>query len=419
MPRGDRKRIAALASLITSFVLGGAAASATPPVDLTKVLPPPAPASSSLATTDEFGLTAPTATPLERAILAVLDDFNRPDGPIGSNWTVHNGSCNVSSNAAVCSGQGRATFNGASGSGDTAEMDVATNGTSLQYAALLLNYGAGITNVFLKVQQQNGSGRFEYAACYTGNNGPPFGLSFFDLSSPFSTAHMRATRVGTTVTLEFTNIDGGAQPNQTYVCNGAPPPEGTGIGIGGYAGVARMDNFAGGGGGADVSGTKTVAGTFQPGGTITYTVVLTNTGPAAQGDNPGDEFTDTLPPQLTATGATATSGTASLVGNVVSWNGALAAGGSVTITISATINASVPVDTRVSNQGTINYDGAGSGSNGSTRLTDDPAVEGSADPTVFAVLQPPEPIPVLGGGGLALLALLLGAAAVLTVRRFW
>jgi hypothetical protein len=42
----------------------------------------------------------------------------------------------------------------------------------------------------------------------------------------------------------FTNIDDGAQPGQTYVCSGAPPSEGSGVGIVGYVGIARLDNFS-------------------------------------------------------------------------------------------------------------------------------------------------------------------------------
>lgn len=380
------------------------------PVDLTKTLPYSTPAS------------IPTGGPVPNGgsgIQAILDDFNRADGPIGANWTVHDGSCNVSNNAAVCAGFGRATFISAPGTGDTAEMDVANNGTSLQFAALLLNYGAGSSNLFLKVQNQSGVDHFDRAACYTGNNGSGFGLGFFSLSSPFSTAHMKATRSGTTVTIEFTNIDGGAQSDQTYVCTDAPAAEGTGVGIGGYTGLARMDNFAVGGSEqqpADVSGAKTVSsGPYRPGGSVTYTIVLTNAGPGSQGDNAGDEFVDTLPAQLTATGASASSGTVSRVGNVVTWNGTIGAGGSVTISVSATIN-SVPGGTVVSNQGTIYYDGAGSGSNGSTRLTDDPGVPGTENPTVFAVTVA-EPIPSLGLGGLAALILVLGWVAVLLLRR--
>ena len=66
------------------------------------------------------------------------------------------------------------------------------------------------------------------------------------------------------------------------------------------------------------------------GGTVTYTVTLTNTGPGAQGDNPGNEFTDVLPAHLALVSATATSGTAvANVGtNTVTWNGSIPAGGS-------------------------------------------------------------------------------------------
>ena len=56
---------------------------------------------------------------------------------------------------------------------------------------------------------------------------------------------MSATHIGSSVTLEFTNVDGGAWPNQTYVCNGAPAPEGTGIGIAGWNGTGWLDNFGG------------------------------------------------------------------------------------------------------------------------------------------------------------------------------
>ena len=69
-----------------------------------------------------------------------------------------------------------------------------------------------------------------------------------------------------------------------------------------------------------------MTGTFQVGGTVTYTVVLTNNGTGNQADNAGNEFTDVLPAGLTLVSATATSGTAvATVGtNTVTWNGSLA-----------------------------------------------------------------------------------------------
>ncbi|MBK9608128.1 MAG: hypothetical protein IPO58_17450 [Betaproteobacteria bacterium] len=86
-------------------------------------------------------------------------------------------------------------------------------------------------------------------------------------------------------------------------------------------------------------------------------MTLTNTGTANQADNAGNEFTDVLPAGLTLAGATASSGTAlATVGtNTVTWNGSLAPlGGSVVITITATINAGT-LGTTISNQGTVAY----------------------------------------------------------------
>ncbi len=138
---------------------------------------------------------------------------------------------------------------------------------------------------------------------------------------------------------------------------------------------------------AAVASTKTVAGTtYSVGSTVTYTVTLNNSATTAQLDNPGAEFTDVLPSGLTLVSATATSGTAvATVGtNTVTWNGSIAASGSVTITITATVNAGTQ-GTTISNQGTVSFDADGNGTNESTKLTDDPAVTGAANPTSFVV----------------------------------
>jgi uncharacterized repeat protein (TIGR01451 family) len=130
--------------------------------------------------------------------------------------------------------------------------------------------------------------------------------------------------------------------------------------------------------------TKTVSGTFVQGTNVTYTVVLTNNTGITQGDNPGNEFTDVLPAQLTLVSANATSGSATTAANTVNWNGALANGASVTITITATIgNTASGV---IANQGTVSYDSNGDGTNDSSVQTDDPGVAGAANPTTFTVV---------------------------------
>ena len=172
--------------------------------------------------------------------------------------------------------------------------------------------------------------------------------------------------------------------------------------------------------GANVSGTKTAAGTFAVGGTITYTITLTNSGTGAQGDNPGNELTDVLPSTLTLVSATATSGAAvATVGtNTVTWNGAIPAAGTVTITITATVKPSA-AGTTVSNQGTISYDSDGNGTNDATRQTDDPTAAGAADPTSVQIAggPAPAPIPTLSVAGLLLLGLALGGLAFAILRR--
>lgn len=166
---------------------------------------------------------------------------------------------------------------------------------------------------------------------------------------------------------------------------------------------------------SDMTGTKEVTGNFVEGGTVTYVVVLTNNAATAQFDNPGDEFVDVLPSELTLVAAMADSGTVATAGNTVTWNGSIPGGAMVTITIEAVINHGVGGQV-ISNQGGILYDADGDGTNESTRLTDDPAVGGAEDPTDFRVLTALE-IPTLSQVGLAVMALLLFVAGLRTMRK--
>ncbi|HEV8578166.1 MAG TPA: DUF11 domain-containing protein [Thermoanaerobaculia bacterium] len=169
-----------------------------------------------------------------------------------------------------------------------------------------------------------------------------------------------------------------------------------------------------------ISATKAVNGSFTPGGSVTYTVVLTNLGPGSQGDNPGSEFVDVLPAELILVSATATSGTATatVATNTVTWDGSLAAGGgSVTITINATIDPGVAVGTTISNQGRVFFDFEGDGINESSTVTDDPSTP-TPDSTSFQVGQQAiGEIPTLDTLGLTLLALLLAIGGAWRLRK--
>ncbi len=166
--------------------------------------------------------------------------------------------------------------------------------------------------------------------------------------------------------------------------------------------------------------TKSVTGQPVPGGAVTYTVILRNTSSGNQGDNSGPEFVDVLPAALTLTGATATAGTvnANPGTNTVTWNGGLAAGASVTITIQATVSASATSFQTISNQGTVFFDNDGDGVNEATDQTDDPSIAGVDNPTTFVVAaQSIIEIPTLDTLGFAALAMLLAMTGALLLRR--
>ena len=184
--------------------------------------------------------------------------------------------------------------------------------------------------------------------------------------------------------------------------------------------VATDDEATGVRAPASLAATKSVAGDFTAGGFITYTLVVTNAGPGALLDLPGDELSDTLPASLDLVSASADAGTAVAVtaSNLVTWNGTIPAGGSVTVTITARILASTGAS--ISNQATIAWDGDGDGaSNEATGVSDDPGTAAGGDPTSFTVAtaQSVIEIPTLDAAGLALLALLLALAGAVALRR--
>ena len=75
--------------------------------------------------------------------------------------------------------------------------------------------------------------------------------------------------------------------------------------------------------------------------------------------------------------------------------------------------------TIVPNQGTVNYDADGNGTNESTTQTDNPALPGSADPTPFTAVAAAAiaAIPTLDEIALLALAMMLAAAAALILKR--
>ena len=157
-----------------------------------------------------------------------------------------------------------------------------------------------------------------------------------------------------------------------------------------------------------LSTTKGATGTggrFFETAPFTYTIVITNSGVSTQSNNPGDEMVDQLPSSVTLISASATSGTAlaDIASNRVTWNGSILSGGSVTVTIQATVKTGTAGST-ISNRATVSYDADGNGTNEST---------GQSNDAVFVPANAAA-IPALSTFALIALALML---ALLAVRR--
>ncbi len=142
--------------------------------------------------------------------------------------------------------------------------------------------------------------------------------------------------------------------------------------------------------GAVLQATQTASGTFKGNNPVTYTVVITNSGNAAQPDNAEDEFVEALPAQLFYNNGSVSGGTLTSTGisdtgaSLLHWNGAIPAGGSVTITINATVKPEAAGQI-VTAQGILSYDADGDGTNEASALTDDPSTEAIDDANVATV----------------------------------
>jgi uncharacterized repeat protein (TIGR01451 family) len=161
-------------------------------------------------------------------------------------------------------------------------------------------------------------------------------------------------------------------------------------------------------------------GDLQAGGTVVYTVTVTNVGTGATVDDPDEpELTDTLPPELTLVGAEIVSGPGAVgtSGNTVRWDGALDPGESVVLSITATIAPDL-VGQTIENQAVAFLDTDEDGDNDAEEPSDDPTTVPDDDPTAFVVGGSLFEIPTLSQWGAALFAGLLSLLGLLGLRRF-
>jgi hypothetical protein len=168
------------------------------------------------------------------ALAQGADAFNRPH--LGGNWVVTAGSLTITSHEMTGTSLSLGYLKG-SATATAASAVVKLGGTDVEYGAIALGNIAGGSNAFVKIQEQNGDGMFEYGGFYTGNNG---GLDFFALSSPVpSPAVLDVFFCGTTATMRITSSAG----VQTYTYNYGTTYGGGG-GLGTYGSVG-LDNYIG------------------------------------------------------------------------------------------------------------------------------------------------------------------------------
>ena len=134
------------------------------------------------------------------------DNFNRPDGLIGGDWTTVSGTWAIQSNRGAHTSPAVNTIlshNLASGpyQQSTSQIDVfrPTGTTADSFVALMIGLG-GADAIQVKVQSQGSSPNFNFLGIYHGSgaNWGPWtgGLPFQALSAPFSSARLTVPQSG-------------------------------------------------------------------------------------------------------------------------------------------------------------------------------------------------------------------------------
>lgn len=193
---------------------------------------------SSLALASTLTLMAGSA-----ALAAPLDDFNRPDAStLGPGWTQQVGTSGIVGDQAFGSMLSLATFNG--GTGNTVSFDISNPSAADGYIAAVLGWGSTF-DYFVKVQAETSSqipGEGPFFNTFSFGHDNNVDDTFDLLSSPFTTAHVMVSVVGTLATLDITP-DVGAEQIYTH-SYGPGLSSGNSIGLG-FDGPSHADNFGG------------------------------------------------------------------------------------------------------------------------------------------------------------------------------
>lgn len=166
--------------------------------------------------------------------MAAKDNFDRSD--LGKKWVVPAGDGRLYITNDALQGDTLSLGYFKKSGGDSAvTATLILGGTDLEYGAIAVGDVASGNNVFAKLQEQNGSGEFEYGGLYVGNNGGGF---FFQLNSPVaSPANVTVSVCGTVATMTIKSSSGKQVYSYDY---GTSFP--TGGGLGTY-GLISLDNY--------------------------------------------------------------------------------------------------------------------------------------------------------------------------------
>lgn len=175
--------------------------------------------------------------------MAAADAFNRPT--LGSTWVATAGTLSIANHQLV-GDTGSLGYLTPASNDKAASAVVFLSGTGLQYGAVAVGDIAGGNNAFVKIQEQDGSGMFEYGGFYTGNN---VGGFFFALTQPVPSPAILDVSFCASPTIATMRITSAAGV-QIYTFDYGTS-FGGGAGLGTY-GLIELDNFVGFQGGGQV-----------------------------------------------------------------------------------------------------------------------------------------------------------------------
>lgn len=172
------------------------------------------------------------ATLCATSAIAAKDNFNRTS--LGSKWTVPYPTLSISNDQLVGTSLALG-YDTQSSNDNQAKATIYLNGTDLEYGAVAVGNVANGTNAFVKIQEEEADGVFEYGAFYTGNNG---GGDFFALDSTVpSPAILTVTVCGTVAVMKIKSSAGVQKYKYDYGTS-----VGTGGGLGTYGNIS-LDNY--------------------------------------------------------------------------------------------------------------------------------------------------------------------------------